>query len=311
MVEVSIIPRVQTENQTIQSPISKCGDNWWRDVRVRSPYRGTDVAFRTLPALGDPEQVETFDYELLDEMLGDLERISVFVTEHITEITERQLSNIQKFLDRANSYIADAQLIWKLWSAGFTTTGGGHVPPWALNGQPQGPINANIEEGHHKDGTKWKRLVRSALKNLRCAEEVAKKATIRQRNFARHQGGRRFSGQEMNLIQPDNQPKQATFVGPGPKPTPATLNLGDEDELEEADIDLEMEPIVGEAPEEELPTIEPSGPPIIEEDDEVPTVTPSRPPRTPESETKSTKKKDNSILIAGAAILGVLALSKR
>ena len=313
MAEVTIVPRVKTETQTIQSPISACGDNWWKDVRIRCSYKGTDIAFRTLPSLGEPMQVESIDPEFLDEIRGDIERVAIFVAEHLDELSDRQKGNIEKLLARATAYVADAELIWKFWASGFTIPGDGQIPPWPLNGQPKGSINGNIEEGHKKDADKWKRLVRAALRNLRCAEEVAKKATIRLRNKLRHQQGRRFAGNGLGGLAPEDPEngnggpvfKQAAF-------SPATPDPDEEgdSELQGGEIDLEEEPIIDEEEEElaetdedpELPPDpeppeEPIPPPIVDEDPE-----PKAPPK---------KKKDNTLLIAGAAALGVLALSKR
>jgi len=317
MAEVSIVPRVKTETQTIQSPISKCGDNWWKDVRIRCPYKGTDVAFRTLPSLGEPSQIESFDLEFLDEMLGDHERIVLFVAEHLAEMTNAQRGNIEKMLARAAAYIADARQIWNFWSIGFTTPGSGQIPAWPLGGQPKGPINGNIDEGHQRDGEKWKRLIRAALRNIRCAEEVAKKATIRLRNQERHKQGRVFG---VNGLAPTDDEgggggvtvKKMKFVPATPTPDPGE----GESELEEGEIDLEEEPILeedGPLFEEEPETIpetatDPALEPEVEEEfeeefEEEVEEAPAPPAKK--------KKKDNTLLIAGAAALGVLALSKR
>jgi len=182
MVEVTYVPRVKTETATIHSPISKCGDNWWREVRVRAPYKGVDKAFRTLPSLGDPSQIEKFDAGFIDEISVDLERIRDFVVKNSAPLNDRQRKNIDKMLKRAVQYISDARTIQRNWKRGFAGTRIGKIPPWPLGGQPRGGINANIEEGYVRDSERWKKLVRAALRNARCAEEVAKKATIREHN---------------------------------------------------------------------------------------------------------------------------------
>lgn len=301
MSEVIIVPRVKTEAETIHSPVSACGDNWWKDVRIRSPYKGTDLAFRTLPSLGEPSQVEQIDPEFLREMRGDLDRIGLFVSTHLEQLSDRQRRNIQTMLDRAAVYIDDAETIWNMWAAGFTTTTGGQVPPWALNDRPKGGINANIEEGHKRDVDKWKKLVRSALRNLRCAEEVAKKATIRARNKERHQQGRRFGSNGLGLGG-TNGVKKAQL-------TP--VSIIPEASLQEGEIDLEEEPIPDEGPvlDEEPIDEEPVDEEPIEEEPVIPEES------EPESDTSparpAKKKKDNTLLLAGAAAFGVLALSKR
>lgn len=316
MAEVTIVPRVKTENQKIRSPISACGDNWWKDVRIRCPYKGTDIAFRTLPSLGEPAQVEMIDPGFLDEMRVDNERITIFVAEHFAELSDKQRTNIKTLLDRATAYIADAEQIWKLWASGFTTPGSGQIPSWPLNGQPKGSINGNIEEGHKKDVDKWKRLVRAALRNLRCAEEVAKKATIRLRNKLRYAQGRRFGTNGLGGIVPEENGNGGveiftktdfTPVSPGetmPQVESEATMPEVSSELQEGEINLE-ESIVDEGEEfleeEEIDEFPEPEPPDI----------PSPPVDEVEGKPTSAKKKDNALLIAGAAALGVLALSKR
>ena len=173
------IPRVRTEALKIRYPISRCGDNWWKDVRVRAPHDDADAAHRTLPSLGSVDQVEAIDPEFPQEMVEDFKRIRAFAKRHASDMSAKQKANIQEMLDRAKLYINDAQTVWEFWAKGFTTPTIGQVPPWPLNGKPQGPVGQEIEEGHLKDREKWQALVLAALRNMRCAEEVAKKATIR------------------------------------------------------------------------------------------------------------------------------------
>lgn len=188
MVEVTIVPRVKTETATIHSPISKCGDNWWRDVEVRMPYRGVDTAYRTLPSLGDPYLIETFDADFLEDISANRERVREFAIKVARVLSDRQRKNIDTMLRRAAQYVRDAKKIHSTWARGFQTTKLGKVPAWPFGGQPQGGINGNIEEGHARDGERYKQLVRAALRNVRCAEEVAKKGTIRDRNKNTYKG---------------------------------------------------------------------------------------------------------------------------
>jgi hypothetical protein len=306
MTEVRIVPRVRTETEVIHTPVSKCGDNWFKPVKIRSPYRGTDVAYRTLPSLGDPGQVEHFDTLFLEEIHGDHIRISTFIQAHASVLTARQQENVQTMLDRAARYLRDAATIARAWATGFATVSAGTVPAWPLGGQPRGPVNNLMEEGHARDQDKYKKLVRSALRNLRCAEEVSKKATIRERNKQRRPG-RRFSKTGLGAMpggpipppMPDPLDPEGTQmaefdpIGDGTatidaqsaefQPIDTSLDDG---ELEDGDIVLDEE---GEEEEGE------------EEIQEEPKPAP----------TKKAKKKDNTLLIAGAAALGIMALKGR
>ena len=301
MTDVIIVPRVQTETETIRSPISKCGDNWWKDVRVRASYKKTDVAYRTLPSLGDPQQVEHLDLGFPEEIVGDQDRVIVFVAEHLDTLSDRQRKNIEVMLGRVSAYLADAETIRRLWATGFTTSTLGPIPPWPLNGQPQGPVNGNIEEGHKKDSERWKRLILGALRNLRCAEEVVKKATIRARNKERHGEGRVFGQGGVAPQDGGNnggqEPREGKFT-PFVPPTPREAHI-DEGDLEEGEIDLE-EPIVdAEEPFEEEGVVDGEFEEEFVDDDEFKEVPAKK------------KKKDNTLLFAGAAAFGVFALSKR
>jgi hypothetical protein len=188
MTEVRIVPRVRTETETIKTPVSKCGENWFQPVRIRAPYKSTDLAFRTLPSLGDPQQIESYDPMLLEEIVGDCKRIAEFVRATESALSQKQKANIWNMISRATKYVSDAARIATAWAQGFATTTVGTIPAWALGRQPSAPVNNVMEEGHHRDSEKYKSLLRAALRNLRCAEEVAKKETIRQRNKERRQG---------------------------------------------------------------------------------------------------------------------------
>lgn len=186
------IPRVRTENSKIHSPLSRCGDNWWMDVKIRAPYKGTDSAFRTLPSLGDPSQVEELDSSFSSEISADIDRVSKFVSEHARVFSDRQHSNIEKMLERATSYNNDAAYIWKCWDIGFSTPSHRQIK-WPLTSGSRSDADAQVSEGRRRDISKWKKLIRAALKNLRCAEEIAKRATIRHRNKEKR-GDDRSSG---------------------------------------------------------------------------------------------------------------------
>jgi TATA-binding protein-associated factor Taf7 len=209
-------------------------------------------------------------------------------------------------LDRAARYLRDASTIARAWATGFGTVSAGTVPAWPLGGQPRGPVNNLMEEGHARDQDKYKKLVRSALRNLRCAEEVSKKATIRERNKLRSRG-RRFSNTALGgmpggpIPQPLPQPidpqgaQTAEFDPIDAEPAPIDAQTAefqpidtslDDGELEDGDIvlDEEGEEEVGEEEIQEEPESAPA---------------------------KKAKKKDNTLLIAGAAALGIMALKGR
>lgn len=196
-----IIPRVKTETRTIKSPLSKSSENWWRDIRIRAPYKTTDTAFRRLPSLGDLDQLESFDPGFIDKARGDRARIAAFVSASDEQLDDRQRSNIKKMLERADAYLSDALQIQNLWTSGFTTSSL-KVQPWPLGRQSPAGTAEGVRLGHERDADKWKRLVRAAIMNLRCAEEVAKKATIRMRNMSRHGGGRKFGTPSQGLAAP-------------------------------------------------------------------------------------------------------------
>ena len=232
MVEVTIVPRVKTETATIHSPISKCGDNWWRDVEVRMPYKGVDTAYRTLPSLGDPSLIETFDADFLEDISANRERIREFSIKVAGVLSDRQRKNIDKMLRRAAQYVRDAKKIHSTWARGFHTTKLGKIPPWPFGGQPQGGINGNIEEGHARDGERYKQLVRAALRNVRCAEEVAKKGTIRDRNKNTYKGVHSSRGAVFGNLglqtgggeEPAPEPKTGGIPGAKDRATRAYLN---------------------------------------------------------------------------------------
>jgi len=232
MVEVTIVPRVKTETATIHSPISKCGDNWWRDVEVRMPYKGVDTAYRTLPSLGDPSLIETFDADFLEDISANRERIREFAIKVAGVLSDRQRKNIDTMLRRAAQYVRDAKKIHSTWARGFQTTKLGKVPAWPFGGQPQGGINGNIEEGHARDGERYKQLVRAALRNVRCAEEVAKKGTIRDRNKNTYKGVHSGRGAVFGNLglqtgggeEPEPEPKTGGIPGAKDRATRAYLN---------------------------------------------------------------------------------------
>ena len=151
-------------------------------VRVRCPNGQTDLVHADLPSLGDPSLISSFDLMFLDEVRGDIARVSNLAMSLVEILSPRQDENISKMISRAECYIGDAQKIAKMWRVGFSTMRFGTVPPWPLGGAPMGTVNRSIEEGHARDEMKYKKLVSSALQNIRCSEEVAQKAQVRVKN---------------------------------------------------------------------------------------------------------------------------------
>lgn len=299
MVEVTFVPRVKTETATIHSPVSKCGDNWWRDVKVRAPYKGVDKAYRTLPSLGEPSQIERFDAEFPDEISIDLERVRDFAVKNSAKLSDLQRKNVNKMLKRAAKYLGDARTLQRTWARGFSATRIGKIPAWAFGGQPQGGINKNIEEGHARDAERWKQLIRAALRNVRCAEEVAKKATIRDRN-KQTQKGRAYAANGPKTTRAD-----ATEDDLDVEITSATIDPSGIQGIKRATIRVDDDRI--ELPPEEDDEL--GG--IVIEDDELEEGDIDLEDDVEEPKKAPKKKRDNTILIAGAAAIGILALGKK
>lgn len=225
-----IVPRVKTETKTIHTPISKCGEFWYKPVRVRSPYRGFSGGYRTLPSLGYPDQIKYFDPLFIGEIVGDHKRIANFTEATRLNLSIKQLDNVTKMLKRAYSYTEDAQRIADAWARGFSAPRAGAVPPWPLGGHPQAPVGERVEEGHRRDEAKYKKLLFAALRNLRCAEEVSKKASIRAYNKIIIEG-RSYSG-----IMTENNTAgfSAGIASRNPR-------IGDDEELDDGEIILDEE----------------------------------------------------------------------
>jgi len=224
-------------------PQTLCGQNWFYDVKVRSPYQGYDKAERTLPALGAKEEVASRKEGLVDEFMAERDRVSGLRQQFNTLLTTAQKQNIGKYLDRAKIYIEDAEYLENAWRNGFMWWGGTeeqrNVMPLALrldledigqNGfcvnnyghksqNPYEPDCPTVEEtaGHNKDADKWRKLMVGAIINIRCAEEVIRKAEGKEENRLNKP---KFGG----LAQAPTPPPS---VGPGgiqtPKPPEHTL----------------------------------------------------------------------------------------
>lgn len=195
------IPRVWTKTKKIHSPISRCGDNWAKRVKIRAPYKDIDVGFRKLPPLGSSDQIRYFDDDFVNELNGDSKRIREFIHQHDSVLHEKQRINLHRMMDRADQYITDATRIQNTWAEGFSTPSHGQLLPWPLGTSSMEGTKEELLEGHSRDEKKWQKLVRGALKNLRCSEELAKKATVHHRNkeIWHERRGRRFSFVPQNM----------------------------------------------------------------------------------------------------------------
>ncbi len=127
------IPRVKTEATSIESPKSKCGDNWDKNIKIRNPYKGVDKFVRSLLSLAEPDLVSARD----DEIPGQLELGRAFAKKILGDkkpiLNSEQRKNIELYLDRAKLYIKDAAKIQKLWASGFATGGYGLVEPLPIH----------------------------------------------------------------------------------------------------------------------------------------------------------------------------------
>jgi len=198
------IPRVKTEATSVESPKSKCGDNWDKNIKVRNPYKGVDKFARSLLSLAEVDLVNARDGELPAQLDWERSRVKKLLGDHKSILNTEQRINIEKYLSRAQVYLADAEKIQKLWASGFATAGYGVVDAFAINinasdigggfcvNKPPGykakseyefncPTHEELQ-GHSKDAEKWGALVLAAMKNIRCAEEVIRKAEVLQLN---------------------------------------------------------------------------------------------------------------------------------
>lgn len=172
------IPRVKTKSTSIESPRSRCGDNWDKNIKVRSPYRGVDRHFRNMLSLAEANLVAARDEELPAQL--EFERIRVKKLrgdqDHILNTQQRR--NTDRFLANAQAYLEDAARIQERWSLGFATQKYGDVEPVPIRMRPPPGTKYEVLRGHDKDAAKWTSLILAALKNIRCAEEVIRKVEV-------------------------------------------------------------------------------------------------------------------------------------
>lgn len=194
------IPRVKTEATNVESPKSKCGDNWDKNVKIRNPYKGVDKFVRSLLSLAEADLVSERDDGIVGQLEWERARVKKMRGDHKSVLNSEQRKNIDAYLERAQLYIKDATKIQNLWASGFATAGYGVVEilpininvsdignGFCMNKPPgyraKGQYEFNcpkLEEvqGHQKDADKWGILIVAAMKNIRCAEEVIRKAEV-------------------------------------------------------------------------------------------------------------------------------------
>lgn len=235
------IPRAKTKHGTTETilPQSLCGQNWFLDVNVRSPYQGYDKAERMLPALGIKTEVASRKEGLIDEFMAERDRVAGLRQQFHSLLTTSQKQNIDKYLDRAKIYIEDAEWLENAWRNGFIPFGADPVAAFPLSldlediGQNEFCVNnfgyksqnpfepdcptAEEAAGHNKDADKWRKLMVGAIINIRCAEEVIRKAEVKEEN--------RLNKPDFGSI--SQVPVVPPSVGPGgiqaPKPPEHTL----------------------------------------------------------------------------------------
>lgn len=177
-------PRVKTKSIQAESPRSRCGDNWDKNIKVRNPHHGVDRYFRNMLSLADIEFVESRDEELPSQLQLELARVQKLRVDLDRVLEIRQRRNIDRYLSNAHLYLEDAAKIQDRWSNGFATAHYGDVEPISLRLRPPQGTRYEVVRGHEKDAAKWTALILASLKNIRCAEEVIRKAEVLRLNKA-------------------------------------------------------------------------------------------------------------------------------
>lgn len=178
------VPRVKTQSTGVQSPRSRCGDNWDKNIKVRNPYRGLNRYFRNMLSLAEADRVQARDEELPAQLRLERARVRKLRGDLERDLTLDQRRNIDRYLTNAGIYLEDAEKIQKQWSLGFATANYGDVEPLSIRFQPPPGTKYEVMRGHEKDASKWTALVLAALKNIRCAEEVIRKTEVLKLNKA-------------------------------------------------------------------------------------------------------------------------------
>jgi hypothetical protein len=304
-----------------------CGDSWHFDVEVRKPYSYTDEFSVILAGLAGAELASPVEfggdpvfyrgpleaaYKLLDsDTFENSHRAAQFgldgwVAEGYVGETNRKA--IQKMLDRAIKYFNQAAELKQYWfgymsdpNIPFMGVGMGW-PLWERiedrwdgtcefrRAPKKGTVSYTVEgagdvsdsytcpsqekvDEHNADAITMQKIALAAVKNLRCAQEALYVVGFYEKNKEIRTGIKKGA------------------------PTRGTSRLGilPSGGLKKATlIPLDLEP-----------DVEPGAPVIPEPDPEPPTTT------DPGVEAPAPKKKDNTLLIVGAAAVALLVLGKK
>ena len=326
-----------------------CGTSYYDEIEVRVPYGGIDKYINRLPAypleiflarkpdkMEDPEFKQQLDYTLQLEVLNKIDDIiddaadlrSAYAGDGLMD--QENSSAISKLLNEARDHLNKAKKLKSHWSKAWISS---DLPKgWPLDRQwfndqcidrfapetfevftmtPQGAQTTEVVcpekdlyRDHQADRLLYVDLVRSALLKARCAQEAAAAVGTYNRNKKEYEKGMKGSAaKRLQMMQgaPSEplDPIDATrlgisIVGPGDGPPPPTDPPGT--------TPFPM-PQPGDPPpmgggfddEDGLPEPEPED---EEEEEEAPAP-------------KRSKKKGggSGLLIAGAAVLGLLAFS--
>ena len=205
------IPRVKTQATIVESPKSRCGDNWDKNVKVHEPFKGVDAFFRNMLSLGERSQLEARDPDLVEQLEWEWARVKKLRGDLAQFLNTDQRTNVDTYVGRAKAYLADAKKIQASWKLGFSTKTFGDVMPFPIDvnfadigggfctihgpgykAKKSGEFNCPTQEeivGHNKDAEKWKALVEGVVKNLRCSEEVMRKSEVLALNRNRVEAG--------------------------------------------------------------------------------------------------------------------------
>lgn len=178
------IPRVKTKSTSVESPRSRCGDNWDKNIKVRNPYRSVDRYFRNMLSLAESDLVSARDDELPAQLELERARVKKLRGDKAPVLTSDQRRNIDRYLSNAEMYLKDAAKIQHQWASGFATVNYGDVEAIPIRFRPPPGTKYEVVRGHDKDAVKWTALIVASLKNIRCAEEVIRKTEVLKLNKA-------------------------------------------------------------------------------------------------------------------------------
>ena len=205
------IPRVKTQAIIVESPKSRCGDNWDKNVKVREPFKGVDAFFRNMLSLGERSQLTARDPDFVEQLEWEWARVKKLRGDLAQFLNAAQRKNLDTYLGRAEIYLADSKKIQASWKVGFSTKDFGQVMTFPIDvnfadigggfctihgpgykAKKSGEFDCPTQEeivGHNKDAEKWKVLVEGVVKNLRCSEEVMRKSEVLALNRNRVEAG--------------------------------------------------------------------------------------------------------------------------